>query len=204
MASQDELKVVTKKVRLGYPSLFEAKANKPTDAPKFSVEILIPKTDTVTIEKIIAAQNLAARSERGKKVFGDNPPTYGSPKLSKKIVNTLRDGDDPDENDGHPERTGHWFMGARAQATRKPGVVGPDRQPVTDESMVYGGVFARVSMSAFPFDNDGAKGVSFGLNSVQVLGYGEPFGAPRENAEEVFDDDFEDDGAGSEESDDLL
>lgn len=190
------LKVVTGKVRLGYPTLFKARAAEEGQDPKFSVELLIPKSDTKTLAKIRAAQNAAVATEKGKKVFGDVTPTYGSASFShKKFTDTLRDGDDLDEQDGHEERAGHWFMNVRSAANYKPGVVDKDSQQVIDESQVYGGVYGRVSMNAFAFNTQGKKGVSFGLNSVMVLGYGEPFGAPRENAEEIFDDGFEDDGA---------
>lgn len=196
-------KVVTGKVRLSYPELFKARAAEEGQDPKFSVEVLIPKTDAKTVAKIRAAQNAAA--ENGSKKIGDNPPTWGDAKFPhKKFTDTLRDGDDPDENDGRPEREGHWFMNVRSSAKYKPGVVDKDLQPVVDESEVYGGVYARVSMTAYAFAIQGNKGVSFGLNSVQVLGYGENFGGAREKAEEVFDDDFEDDGAPADDGDDLI
>lgn len=186
--SEASLKVVTGRVRLGYPKLFKAVASEDGQDPKFSVELLIPKSDTKTVAKIRAAQNAAANSEKGKKIFGDTPPVFGSDKFPhKKWTDTLRDGDDEDENDGHPEREGHWFIGARASEMYKPNVVDKNVDPVTDQSLVYGGVWAIVSMNAFAFDTKGKKGVSFGLNGVQVLGYGEPFGAPREKAEDVFE-----------------
>lgn len=188
-------KVITGKVRLGYPNLFKARAAEEGQDPKFSVEILIPKADAATVEKIRAAQNEAASSDKGKKALGDVPPVYGSDKFNaKKFSDTLRDGDDEDEQDGHEERAGHWFMNVRSSEKFRPGVVDKTNQKVLDESEVYGGVFGRVSMTAYAYAIQGNKGVSFGLNSVQVLGYGEPFGAPREKAEEVFDDGFEDDG----------
>lgn len=187
------LKVVTGKVRLSFPNLFKARAAEEGQDPKFSVEILVPKADTKTIAKIRAAQNGAAATEKGKKALGDSVPTWGSSQFNQnKWTDTLRDGDDPDENDGRDERKGHWFMNIRSSEQYKPGVVDKDLQPIVDQSEVYGGVFARVSMSAFAFSTQGKKGVSFGLNSVQVLGYGDPLGAAREDAAEVFADDFED------------
>lgn len=190
-------KVVTGKVRLSYPTLFKARAAEEGQDPKFSVEVLIPKTDTKTVDKIRAAQNAAANAPGAEKKLGTAAlPTWGSDKFpAKKFTDTLRDGDDEDESDGRPERAGHWFMNVRSSAQYKPGVVDKDLDPVIDESQVYGGVYARVSMTAFAFNTQGNKGISFGLNSVQVLGYGDPFGGEREKAEEVFDDDFEDDGA---------
>ena len=199
----NNLKVVTGRVRLSFPNLFKARAAEEGQDPKFSVEILIPKSDTKTVAKIRAAQNAAANSEKGRKALGDAVPTWGSEKFPhKKFSDTLRDGDDPDEQDGREERAGHWFMNVRSSEQYKPGVVDKDLQPVVEQSEVYGGVYARVSMSAYPYAVQGNKGISFGLNSVQVLGYGEPLGAAREDAAEVFADDFEDEDAPA--GDDLL
>jgi hypothetical protein len=198
-------KVVTGKVRLSFPHLFKARAGEEGQDPKFSAELLIPKSDTATVAKIRAAQNASARTEYGKKTLGDAVPTWGDAKFnSNKWGDSLRDGDDADEQDGREERAGHWFITVRSSEQYKPGVVDKDRQPVLDQSEVYGGVFARVSMNAFPYNTQGNKGVSFRLNSVQVLGYGEPFGAPREKAEDVFDDEFENDHDYSSDDDDLI
>lgn len=202
----ENTKVVTGKVRLSYPTLFKAKAAEEGQDPKFSVEVLIPKTDVKTVAKIRAAQNAAANSDKGLKALQtQNPPTWGDEKFpAKKFTDTLRDGDDDDENEGRPERAGHWFMNVRSSAQYKPGVVDKDTQPVMDESEVYGGVYGRVSMTAFPFNTQGNKGISFGLNSVQVLGYGDPFGAGREDAAETFGDGFEDPDAPEDDDDDLI
>lgn len=203
MPENTSTKVVTGKVRLSYPTLFKARAAEEGQDPKFSVEILIPKSDTKTIAKIRKAQNAAATAPGADKKLGNVVPTWGDEKFpGKKFTDTLRDGDDEDESDGRPERAGHWFMNIRSSAQYKPGVVDKDLDNVIDESEVYGGVYARVSMTAFAFSTQGNKGVSFGLNSVQVLGYGEPFGAPREDAAETFADDFEDPDAPD--SDDLI
>lgn len=194
--AENNTKVVTGKVRLSFPNLFKARAAEEGQDPKFSVEILIPKTDVKTVEKIRAAQNAAAGTDKGRKTLGDNAPTWGSDKFPhKKFSDTLRDGDDEDENEDRPERTGHWFMNVRSSEQFKPGVVDKDRQPVLDQSEVYGGVYARVSMTAYAYSTQGNKGITFGLNNVQVLGYGESFGAAREKAEDAFDDDFEDQDA---------
>lgn len=193
MPENTSTKVVTGKVRLSYPNLFKARAAEEGQDPKFSVEILVPKSDTRTVEKIRAAQNAAAASDKGRKALGDSAPTWGSEKFPhKKFTDTLRDGDDDDENEGRPERAGHWFMNVRSSAQYKPGVVNKDLEEVSDQSEVYGGVYARVSMTAYAFSTQGNKGVSFGLNSVQVLGYGDSFGTAREDAAEVFGDGFED------------
>lgn len=204
MTDNASVKVTTGKVRLSFPNLFKARKAEENQEPKFSVEILIPKTDTKTVDKIRKAQNAAANSEKGRKALGDIVPVYGSDKFNaKKFNDTLRDGDDEDEQDGRPERAGHWFMNVRSSEQYKPNVVNKDLDRITDQSEVYGGVFGRVSMSAYAYSTQGNKGVSFGLNSVMILGYGEPLGAAREKVEDAFGDDFEDEGAPAE-TDDLI
>jgi hypothetical protein len=205
MVDNSNVKVVTGRVRLSFPNLFKARAAEEGQDAKFSVEILIPKGDTKTVAKIRNAQNAAANSEKGRKALGDAIPTWGAEKFPhKKFSDTLRDGDDEDEQDGRPERAGHWFMNARSAEQYKPQVVNKDLEPILDQSEVYGGVYARVSLSAYAYSTQGNKGVSFGLNSVQILGYGEPLGAAREKAEEVFGDDFEDADAPADGDDNLI
>jgi hypothetical protein len=57
-------KVITGKVRLSYVHLFEPYASIPDADPKYSVVILVPKSDTKTIKAIQAAQQAAL--ENGK------------------------------------------------------------------------------------------------------------------------------------------
>ena len=48
----DSTKVITGKVRFCYCDVFEAKAMNEGETPKYSVCVLIPKTDTTTLNKI--------------------------------------------------------------------------------------------------------------------------------------------------------
>lgn len=173
-------KVTTGKVRLSWPHLFEAYAFEDED-PKFSTMLLIPKSDTKTYDALRAAEEAA--KERGKQ-------TKWGGKVPKSLTSIIKDGDE--YSDDYPERAGHWFMAVRSKT--RPGVVDKDVQPITDQSEIYSGVFARVSLSAFPFKFGGTSGVSFGLGNVQKLADGESLGGAT-RAEEDFDalDDEDDD-----------
>lgn len=180
MASDTTL--VTGKVRLSYVHLFEPHHNPQAPAgskPKYSATLLIPKDDKETLDKIKKAQKAAL--EKGKdKTFGGKIPSVWK--------STLRDADSPEEEDmleKNPEYAGHYFMSV--SNTMKPGLVDRDRSPIIDQTELYSGCYARVQINAFPFSNTGNKGVSFGLNNVQKLADGEPFGgAVLEKAEDVF------------------
>ena len=174
-------KVVTGKIRMSYANLFEPRAIAEGQDAKYSLCILIPKSDTKTLQKIKAAVDAA--KEAGKGSWGGKIP--GGLKLP------LRDGDTdrPDQE----EYAGHYFLNANSK--QKPGIVDKDVNPILDQSEVYSGCYGRVSINFFPFNSSGNKGVGCGLNNVQKLADGEPLGG-RSRAEDDFgpvDDDSDDD-----------
>jgi hypothetical protein len=177
--------VVTQPVRLSYVNIMRPKTNTNDDGsegvPTYSVQLVIPKTDTVTLNAIRAAQKAAIAEGVARGKFPG-----GAPKAWK---NTLRDGDVEGET---PELEGMMFMNVSSKT--KPGVVDKRVQPILDESEIYSGMWARVDLGAFAYNTNGNKGVSFGLNHVQKIRDDERLdGATR--AEDVFEeyDDGEDD-----------
>lgn len=168
-------KVVTGKVRLSYCHLFEAYSSFENQPAKYSTVILIPKSDTKTIQAIKAAQQLALENGKASKFNGSIPKNW---------KNTLHDGDEEADLEKNPEYAGHYYMSI--SNNQKPGIVDQDVQPILDATEVYSGCYARVSMNAYPFNAQGSKGVSFGLNHVQKLADGEAFGS-FSKAEDDFD-----------------
>ena len=63
--ANNKTKVVTGLVRLSYANVWEPKAATEGAVPKYSVSLIIPKSDTETIAKINAA--IDAAIEEGKK-----------------------------------------------------------------------------------------------------------------------------------------
>ena len=167
-------RVVTGKVRLSYVHLFESYSNNPDQEAKFSCTILIPKSDTVTLGKIKAAQDAAAENGKAK--------TFGG-KVPANLKVTLHDGDTEADLERSPEYAGHYYMAVSSKT--RPGVVDANLNAVLDPTSVYSGCYARVSINAFPYSNSGNKGVSFGLNNAQFLADGEPLGG-RTRAEDDF------------------
>lgn len=159
-------KVVTGKVRLSYAHLFEPFSIDGEQDPKYSVMLLIPKSDTKTIEDLRAAEGAAAEAGKSSKFGG---------KIPANLASIIRDGDEVAED--FPERKDHWFMSVTSPATRKPGVVDQNVQPVMDATEVYSGCYARASLNAFPYTFGSKKGISFGLNHIQKIADGEPFGS---------------------------
>lgn len=172
------LKLVTEEVRFSFPHVFEPFAFE-DEKPKYSVMLLIPKTDKKTLKKLKAAEQAAIEKGVGS-VWGGKKP--------KQISTILKDGDDDAED--YPERAGCYYMTVRSNT--RPQVVDAAVQPILDASEIYSGVYGRVSINAFPYEYAKKAGVSFGLNNVQKTNDGESL-AGGTSADDDFDE-FEVDG----------
>ena len=175
-------KVITgPNTRWSYANVWEAKSIN-GGAPKFSVSLIIPKSDTKTIEKIKAA--IQAAYEEGESKLKGNGKTV--PALSV-LKTPLRDGDleRPDDE----AYANSYFVNANAGTA--PGIVDADRQPIIDHSEVYSGVYGRASINFYAFNSNGNKGIACGLNNLQKMRDGEPLGG-KTRAEDDFADDDED------------
>ena len=153
-------------------------------APKYSVSLIIPKSDTKTIEKIQAAIQ-AAYDEGQDKLKGNGKSV---PALSV-LKTPLRDGDAERPDD--EAYADSYFINANSGTA--PGIVDADRQPILDRSEVYSGVYGRASINFYAFNSNGNKGIACGLNTLQKIKDGEPLGG-KSRAEDDFDtvedDDF--------------
>lgn len=167
--------------RWSYANVWEAKSIN-GGAPKYSVSLIIPKSDTKTIEKIKAA--IQAAYEEGESKLKGNGKTV--PALSV-LKTPLRDGDleRPDDE----AYANSYFVNANSGTA--PGIVDADRQPIIDHSEVYSGVYGRASINFYAFNSNGNKGIACGLNNLQKMRDGEPLGG-KSRAEDDFADDDED------------
>ncbi len=177
-------KVITgPETRWSYANVWDAKSIN-GGVPKFSVSLIIPKSDTKTVEKIKAA--IQAAYEEGQSKLKGNGKSV--PALSV-IKTPLRDGDTERPDD--PAYAGCYFINANSSAV--PGIVDADRQPILDRSEVYSGVYGRASISLYAFNSNGNRGIACGLNNLQKIKDGEPLGG-KSRAEDDFateaDDDF--------------
>lgn len=161
-------KVVTGKVRFSFCHLFEPQVPLSGGEPKFSVTLLIPKSDTATVGKIQAAM-AEARENFCKK--------NGAAALPAKPVTPLHDGDGlKDNGDPYgPECKGHYVLSVSARKDQKPVVVDAAGNAILDASEVYSGCYGRASINFYGYNNV-KKGIGAGLLAVQKLADGEPFG----------------------------
>jgi hypothetical protein len=173
-------KVITGVVRLSYANVWEPKSIN-GGAEKYSVSLIIPKSDTKTLTAINEAINAAIEEGKGK--FGGKIPNKAALKIP------LRDGDiDRPDDEAYANS---YFVNANSNTP--PQVVDKDINPILERSEIYSGVYARVSINLYAFNSNGNKGVACGLGNIQKIRDGEPLGG-RTNAAEDFatevDDDF--------------
>ena len=145
-------------------------------APKYSVSLIIPKSDTKTLEKIRAA--IQAAYEEGQSKLKGNGRSV--PALSA-LKTPLRDGDAERPDD--EAYANAYFVNANSGTA--PGIVDADRNPILERSEVYSGVYGRASINFYAFNSNGNKGIACGLNNLQKIRDGEPLGG-KSRAEDDF------------------
>lgn len=172
-------KVVTGLVRFSYVHIFEPTAIDEGSDEKYSLSVIIPKSDKATLKKIKEATEAAKEQGRTKKWGG---------KIPAKLKLPLRDGDE-ERPDDEAYANSYFF---NCSSKQKPGIVDKNTQPILDAEEVYSGCYGRVAVNFYPFDTSGSKGVAAGLNNVQKIKDGDPLGG-RSRAEDDFGDGFGDD-----------
>ena len=164
--------------RLSYANVWEPQSINGSE-PKYSVSVIIPKSDKATIQKIQQAVE-QAKQEAISKFGGKIPANLKLP---------LRDGDiDRPDDEAYANS---FFINCNSK--QKPQVVDQQVQPILDQAEVYSGCYGRVSVTFYGFNSNGNRGVAAGLGNIQKLKDGEPLGG-RVRAEDEFDtlddDDF--------------
>ena len=177
-------KVITgPNTRWSYANVWDAKSINGS-APKYSVSLIIPKSDAATVQKIKAA--IQAAYEEGESKLKGNGKAV--PPLAS-IKTPLRDGDAERPND--PVYKNAYFINANSATA--PGIVDADRNPILERSEVYSGVYGRASISLYAYNTNGAKGVACGLNNLQKIRDGEPLGGKARAEDDFADEDDDDD-----------
>ena len=159
-------------VRFSYLHVFKPVAVQEGSPEKYSVSLIIPKSDKKTIARIKTAINAAIEQGKASKWKG---------KLPKDLKTPLRDGDEEREDD--EVYADSFFI--NANCITKPGVVDRFKQPITNEDDLYSGCYGIASVNFYPYDTAGNKGIACGLNNLMKVKDGEYLGG-RASAESDF------------------
>ena len=182
MTNQNPTRIVTGEVRLSYANVWEPNAIQ-GGKRKYSVSLIIPKSDTATITAIEKAVDSAIEQGIGK--FGGKRPNKAALKLP------LRDGDIERDDKAYANA---YFLNANSLTA--PQIVDQDVAPILDRTEVYSGCYAHVSLSFYAFNTNGNRGIACGLGNIQKTRDDESLDGGRVSAETDFgaftpaDDDF--------------
>lgn len=167
--------IITPKARMSFPELFEPSYDmgKTEGKKKYRLTLIIPADADITLLKTAAAE--VVKAKYGEKI----PANLRSPFLKGGEIDSA----------GCEE----GMTVIRSSTTSKPNVINAKAENVSDESEVYGGRWCVASLSPYVYEIRDPKsnavinrGVSFGLQNVQLLDHDEPLGRKRVKAEDEF------------------
>lgn len=157
-------------VRFSYLHIWEPQTGD-IDTGKYSASFLIPKSDTKTTEQIQKAI---------KEVFSENTDKLGT-KMSA-VRSPLRDGNEKDAE----EYENCFFLNAKSKD--RPGIVDKHCNPIIDKFDIKSGDYGFASISLFPYNQNGNKGIGVALNHIMKVKDGESLGGDRISADKAFAD----------------
>jgi len=174
----DDSRIVFGPCRLSYVHVFEKYVPEGEKDGKYSVTILIPKSEKETVKAI----NDAIENAKQKAVSGK-----WDGKMPKKLDIAMKDGDEKEDENFE----GHWYINAKSNSC--PGLIDKDKSPITDEEDIYSGVWCYCSINFFGYKVSGNAGVAAGLNNLMKYKDDEHFGGKASAESDFSDIDSEDD-----------
>lgn len=169
MPELNKTEIVTAAVRLSFPALFEKRAVAKGDKnEKYMATLLLP--EDMDLAPFKACIRAAAIKKFGKipKFAADKNPIK---ECETKKLKGYEDG---------------WHF-INTKSNFPPTVVDQAMNEIIDPNKIFAGCWCRFHINAFGYDHPvGGKGVSFGLNAVQLVREDERFDG-RRSADEVFD-----------------
>ena len=164
----NDTKVLTGKIRFSYAHLFEPWGANGAE-PKYSVSILIPKSDTKTVEVIRKAiENATAEAVQ----------KYGKNFKSARLHTPIHDGDV--EKPGDEAYAGQYYINCNNRLA--PQVVDINCDRIEDPEEVYSGAYGRITLNFYGYSVSGNTGIAASLQNVQKLEDGERLGGGRSSA----------------------
>lgn len=128
---------------------------------KYSVSAVVSKDDTETLRKIEEALEYV-KEHSLQKWGGHLPGNLRSP---------LHDGDK--EKPENPIYKNSFFINAKSKEA--PQIVDKDVMPIVNQTEVYSGCYGNISITFYPFNYGGSKGIAAWLGNIQKIKDGEPF-----------------------------
>jgi len=151
-----------------FPALFSPKANKnnPAAAPQYAAVLLLDSAAVQT--QAYQAMRQAVASAISEK-FG--AAKAADPAFVRKLALPFRDASEKAGESGYPgfEDGDTFFRAWRKEDFDAPGVIDLHGEDIVVPGDVWSGQLARFTVRAFAWENTGKRGVSFGLDHVQIV-----------------------------------
>ena len=166
--------LITPYATLSFPNLFTPKPRAEGGEPVYSCALLFDESAQKSKEyKAMQEACMAAFKEK----FGATASTKGA-------TFPFRDASEKsDKYQGYEE----GVMYINPWTKNKPGIVDARLQDVLLPEQVYAGQVVRAQVAPFAWTNSGKKGVSFGLNHIQIVKHDAPRIDGRVAANKAFD-----------------
>ena len=159
--------IVTPEGRLLFPALFEPKAFENSTVEKYSA-VLVFDADADLSALIAEIRNVAVAAG-----------------LDKSARNPICNGDEKVADWGS-EFSGKTYI--RISSQFQPFVCDRQKAEILDSKKVYSGCYARAVVHAYAYNKMGNKGVSLGLDSIQITRDGERLGTTGAASAALFDE----------------
>ena len=172
-----ECRVVTGKVTFAYLNVNHPKPNfnHPERKPLYSAQLIIPKSDKSTMDKIQRA--IACAYDAGAAMYEE----FKRRGLMG-VRHPVMDGEVkyPDR----PEYKDTWII--NANNSEKPGVVDAGLNHIFDTNELYSGIIGRASIQFYPYNVGGTCGIACSLKNIQKLADGPHLGGDTVTIEQDF------------------
>lgn len=165
----DKKRVITPKFQVAFAKVWEPDE----ETEKYKLCMVFDVSEDLAAMKALASETFAeyagAKAKPSRKVFKSGDAYVDS---------KLEDAEDDQERKEIEEKYGNFRGKVMVNAASKfaPGILGPDKQDILDKKDFYNGCFARAAITAYGWEYQGKKGVSFNLNNLIKVGDGERFG----------------------------
>ncbi len=161
-------KIITPPFRASFVHLITPRKNEQSGKDEYSVKMIFDKNADLSEMKAIIKEAITEK-------WGTNIP--------QGLKLPLKDGN-LGNLEKYPEDKDMIIANAKTTLTQ-PGIVNRQVQPIVDPKEIYSGCYMVATITAYAYDKNGGRGVSFGLQNVMKWADGEPL-TNRATAESDF------------------
>jgi hypothetical protein len=191
--SKDGANYFTDAFAIAFPKLTKAGSFEDKGTKKYSLQLLVPKSNKTAIKEITDFATAAIDADTKKTAKEKADAKKRSLKNKDDDYFLFKDGDNKD-TEKYPFFAGHYVVNVkRTESWGKPQVVYPDTTPIPDgmiDNEIYGGVVVKVKLQAYFFTAGAKSGVSLQLAAVQKVRDGESH-KPEAGFDEIESEDFD-------------